>query len=123
LLHEIFITDIRLRCVIGVRPEERLRDQPVEVSLRLTAELPDAGRRDEIDATVDYGALHDRVSALVKRSSFHLIESLAHAVAALCLEDPRVRLAEVTVVKPQALRSAARAGVTVRREAEAKEKR
>lgn len=125
MLHDIFITNILCSCTIGVRPEEREREQPVEVSVRLSAELPDAGGRDEIDATVDYAALYDRIHALARGSSYQLIESLAHRIAEACLEDRRVRSVEVTVVKPQALPAPARAGVTLRRAAGAggKEKR
>jgi dihydroneopterin aldolase len=118
VLHDIFITDIHLLCRIGVRPDERLRRQPVEVSVRLSAELPEVGRQDEIEATVDYAELHGRIAALVERSAFMLVESLAHRIAGECLEDSRVRSVEVTVIKPEALPSPARAGVTIRRVAE-----
>jgi D-erythro-7,8-dihydroneopterin triphosphate epimerase len=113
--HTIFIKDMVIRCIVGVRPHERGRTQPLRVSVSLDADLPEAGRRDELDATVDYSVLHDRIVALVEASSFGLIETLAARVLEECFSDPRVSAAEVTVEKPNALPHGACSGVTVRR--------
>ena len=57
-----------------------------------------------------------KVIALVEQSSFFLIERLAEGVAQLCLEEPRVMRAQVTVEKPGALRFARTVGVEIVRE-------
>jgi dihydroneopterin aldolase/D-erythro-7,8-dihydroneopterin triphosphate epimerase len=112
----IHIRDLALRCVIGVYPEERDIRQDVILNLRLgTGSVADAARTDRIEDTVDYKALKLRVMDLVENSAFQLIETLADRVAALCLEDPRVLVARVTVDKPGALRYARSVAVEVER--------
>jgi dihydroneopterin aldolase len=113
--HTIFIKHMVLRCIVGVRPHERTRKQPLRISVRLDADLPEAGLRDELPATVDYADLEARIVGLVKASSFGLIETLAGRILEECFVDPRVDEAEVTIEKPRALVSGACAGVTVRR--------
>ena len=114
MTHTVFVRDISLRCIVGVRPHERTRKQPVILNLSLSVDTPPGFARDDLELTVDYSSLHDRIVKLVEGSSCNLIETLAHLVAAESLSDPRVSSAEVTVEKPHALASAASAGVTVR---------
>jgi dihydroneopterin aldolase len=52
---------------------------------------------------------------LVEQSQFHLVETLAAEIASLCLRQPLVVEARVTVDKPGALRFARSVGVTVTR--------
>ena len=118
--HTVFIRNLSLRCIVGVRPPERQKKQPVLINVSLGV---DADELDALEATVDYSALHDRIVRLVEGSSFGLIESLARAIAACCLEERRVEVAEVTVEKPHALAYADSAGVTVRVRRGAEEER
>jgi 7,8-dihydroneopterin aldolase/epimerase/oxygenase len=89
----------------GVHPEEKVSEQPFEVDLVLHADLSEAADRDELSATVDYGAMFDLVRAIVENRSFDLIEALAGAIAAAVLDatDPeRVSAVEIRVRKPEA---------------------
>ena len=62
----------------------------------------EAARTDDLQQTVDYGSLVARVKNAVESDPVDLIETLAARLAAVCLEDPRVQEAEVTVHKPDA---------------------
>ena len=64
---------------------------------------------------VDYEALIERVRRLVASRHVKLVETLAERVAALCLEDPRVRSARVRVEKLDAIPDAAAVGVEIER--------
>jgi dihydroneopterin aldolase len=89
----------------GVLAEEKVSEQPFEVDLVLHADLSDAAERDELSATVDYGAMFDLVREIVEDRSFDLIEALAGAIASEVLDatDPmRVSAVEVRVRKPEA---------------------
>ena len=67
--------------------------------------------------TADYGAIADRLAAIVAGEPVALIETLAARLAAACLADPAVQEAEVTVHKPQApvQQEVADVSVTIRR--------
>jgi FolB domain-containing protein len=102
-----------LRTIVGVRPHERTRPQELRVTVELDAELSSERWRDELEDTVDYSALHEKVVALVEGSSFNLVETLARRVAELCLADPRVATAAVEIRKPAALGGRGLAGVRI----------
>jgi FolB domain-containing protein len=109
----ILIRDLAARCIIGTREWERKRKQEVVLNLRIETDLARAARSDALADAVDYKAIKDRILLAVQGSSFHLLEALASSVAALVLEDGRVRRVEVTVDKPGALTGARSAAVQV----------
>ena len=111
----IHITDLQLRCTIGVYPEERREKQDVCLNITLHADLRAAGLSDDIRDTVDYRAIKQRVRALVEESSFHLVEKLAADVAHVCLEWPGVVRVCVRLDKPGALRFARSVAVEIER--------
>ena len=112
----IVVRDLRVACIIGTTEAERSRKQDVLVSFALWLDLRRAGGSDLLEDTVDYGELSARVTALLESSSFHLLEALAEEVASACLQDSRVRRAEVEAHKPRAVPLAASAGVRIVRE-------
>ncbi len=109
----ILIRDLSARCIIGIRPEERRAKQDVVVSLALSADLERAGKSDRFEDSVDYRGIKKRVLALVEQSSFCLLERLAEAIAAACLETAGVHEVRVTVDKPGALRFARSVAVEI----------
>lgn len=115
-LDQIHIRDLRVRCIIGVYPEERGERQDVNIQITLYADLAAAGRSDDLADTVDYKALKQQVVAMVEGSSFLLVERLAEAIAELCLAQPRVQRARVIVEKPGALRFARTVAVEIVRD-------
>jgi FolB domain-containing protein len=112
-LDKIHIRDLRLRCIIGVNPEERTARQDVVVDLTLFADLRQAGASDDLADTVDYKAIKLRIVEEVEASAFLLVERLAEHVAGLCLAEPKVRKVRVLIEKPGALRFARTVGVEI----------
>jgi len=109
----IVIEDLFLRCIVGINPEERIKQQDVNLRIVLHADLRQAGRTDDLKDTVNYKAVKVAVRELVEGSSFLLIEKLANEVARRCLDDPRVEQVEVRLEKPGALRFARTVAVDI----------
>jgi len=99
----IHIRELSLDCIVGLYPHERRTQQAVKVNITLHCDLQPAGQSDQLQDTVDYAALLERIMADVKKSRFFLLEALAHRVAELCLADKRVRAVDVIIEKPKAL--------------------
>lgn len=118
---KIHIRGLSARCIVGIFPREREVRQEVLIDLVLEADLAAACHSDDIADTVDYKELKNRVLHLVEGSQFFLIERLAEAVAAACLETPRVQRATVTLDKPGALRFARSVAVEITRQRPAAE--
>ncbi len=103
-MDKIYIRDLALRCIIGLYPEEREKKQDVLINATLITDLRAAGHSDDLSDTVDYKAIKVNILDFVEHSRFQLIESLADGIAEICLKDPRVQSATVTIDKPGALR-------------------
>ena len=98
----ITLTGIKGYGYHGVFPEERQQGQLFVVDLSCDLDLSAAATGDDLEQTVDYGALAQAVVADVERDPLNLIEALAERIARTCLDYPAVRRVEVTVHKPQA---------------------
>lgn len=86
----------------GVFDFERREGQIFKVDLVLGMDTRPAARSDDLQDTVDYGTLVAAVKKAVENDPVDLIEKLAQRIADVCLTDPRVQWAEVTLHKPEA---------------------
>lgn len=111
----IHIQDLLCRCIVGINPEEREKQQDVIINITLDVDLSAASLSDDITDTVDYKGIKTRVIEAVERSTDFLIERLAQRVADVCLADERVGRARVRVDKPGALRFAKTVAVEIER--------
>ena len=111
----VFVRDLQLRTIIGIKEDERKNKQDVLINIVLYADLTAAGQSDSIDDTVNYRTITKQVMALVEDAQFFLVEKMAAEVINLCFLDPRVERAVVTIEKPGAVRFARSVGVTVDR--------
>ncbi|HEY1883975.1 MAG TPA: dihydroneopterin aldolase [Candidatus Cybelea sp.] len=87
----------------GWLPGERDRAQPFELELSVEVDLRGAEARDDLHETVDYAALCRRISGVVERTSFALLERLAGEVLETVFEDSRIARATLTISKPAIL--------------------
>lgn len=115
-LDRIHIRDLHLRCIIGIYDEERRDKQDLIINITMYADLRPAGKSDRLEDTVDYKAIKKQVIALVEESQCSLIEHLGDRIAEICLSEPRVQRAVVTVDKPGALRFARSVAVEIIRD-------
>jgi FolB domain-containing protein len=111
----ILISDLGIRCVIGVSEEERREKQDVLINLAISADLDKACRSDRFEDTVDYRAIKKEIVRMAENSTYHLVEALAEAIAGICLTFQGVLQVTVRVEKPAALRFARSVGVEITR--------
>lgn len=98
----IELVGLRANGFHGVFEHERREGQEFVVDVVLHVDTREAAASDDLAATVDYGAVAQRVHDLVAGDPYDLIETLADRIAAFCLEHTRVEAVEVAVHKPQA---------------------
>ena len=98
-MDRIVISGLREMGVHGVLPEEQVRPQPFEIDIELSVDVSAAGASDDLDDTVDYGAVCDAVGRVVASEQYRLLERLASRIAEVCRADPRVVGAIVEVRK------------------------
>ena len=111
---QIHIKDLLVRTVIGINDEERRNKQDVVINITLYTDHT-AAVSDDIADTVNYRTIAKQTIKLVEESQFFLVEKMALEIVDICLADPRVERAIITIEKPGALRFARSVGVTVDR--------
>ncbi len=85
----------------GVFPEENRLGQRFAIDLTVEAELSEAGKNDDLNASVNYAELYEICRNIVEGRPFKLIEAVAEKIAAACLEQfPKIERVTVTVIKP-----------------------
>ena len=85
----------------------------------LDIELPVDCRRasvsDDVADTVDYKKVAKRVLAYIEASQFKLVETLAHRLALLLLEEFGLEWVRISLNKPGAIRNSRDVGVVIER--------
>lgn len=101
----------------GALPEERQRAQPFEVDLDVEADLAAAGSSDDLDDTLDYGAIATAARQVIEGTSVRLLERLAERIAEEVRAIPGVDRVTVTVrkMRPPVAADLRSAGVRVTR--------
>lgn len=98
----IELTGIRGYGFHGVFEDERVNGQEFVVDLTIHCDLREAGRSDDLAATIHYGELATRVHQFIEGEPMDLIEALAERIAAEVLTNQIVNKISVTVHKPSA---------------------
>src|ERR1700674_6007143 len=83
----IFLHGLTAECVIGFIDWERRVKQTVVMDIELPVDCRRAALSDAVVDTLDYKKVAKRVLAFIEASEFKLVETLAHRVALLILED------------------------------------
>jgi dihydroneopterin aldolase len=111
----IFLHGLTAECVIGFIDWERRVKQTVVMDIELPVDCRRAALADAVAATLDYKKVAKRVLAFVSASEYHLVETLAHRLALVILEEFGVEWVRVTLNKPGAIRNSRDVGVVIER--------
>ena len=111
----IFLRGLEVECIIGFIDWERRVKQTVVIDLELPVDCRAASIRDEVEDTLDYKKVAKRVIAFVEASEFKLVETLAHRLAMLLLEEFGVAWVRLSVNKPGAIRGSRDVGMSIER--------
>lgn len=98
----IALSGLTVRAHHGVFDFERRDGQLFACDVVLHVDARAAASGDDLTATVHYGQVADEVAAVLAGGAVDLLETLAQAVADVCLARRAVRAVDVTIHKPQA---------------------
>ncbi len=114
-MDKILIQQLKLETIIGLFPWEREVRQRLFVDIEIGADINDAAAKDDLDCTINYADVCDRVAALADDGKFKLIETFAEKIAALVLGEFAALWVKVRVNKVDALPQVASVGVEIER--------
>ena len=87
---KIIVMGLRELGVARRAPRGAEPPQPFEVDVELEVDLGRGGQSDDLDDTVDYAAVSEAVSRVVKNERYQLLERLATRIGEVCRTDERV---------------------------------
>jgi len=114
-MDKIIISDLLLRGIIGINPDERTRKQDILLNVVIYTDIRRAAETDSIDDATNYKAITKRLIDYVESSEHLLVERLVTEVARVILTEFPVERVTVRVEKPTALRFARSVGIEIER--------
>jgi dihydroneopterin aldolase len=111
----IFLHGLTTECIIGFIDWERRVKQTVVLDLELPVDCRYAARTDEVADTLDYKKVAKRVLGYVATSECKLVETLAHRLALMILEEFGLPWVRIWLNKPGAIRNSRDVGVVIER--------
>jgi dihydroneopterin aldolase len=110
----IFIDDMRVEAHVGIFEREKAAPQTLEISL--TFGVPDeAARDDDIDKTIRYDAVIERIRAELAARHFNLLETLGEYVIGLLLDEFGAPWVKISIAKVGIMKGVRRVGVQIER--------
>lgn len=114
-MDKIIIRDLLLRGIIGINPDERVKQQDILINMVIWSDIRQAAVSDVIEDAVDYKSITKRVIQHVEASSDFLVERLVTDLARIVIMEFGVERVRVRVEKPGALRFAESVGIEIER--------
>ncbi|CAD6574683.1 MAG: trifunctional dihydropteroate synthetase [Alectoria sarmentosa] len=117
--HAWLVKELKVACIIGVNPHERLEKQQVTINLEILGaqgKEGEDGKEQNGAGNAPWATLVSRVCSVVERSEFQTLEALAALIARTCLEDFPIPQVTVSIEKPSALTFVEGAGVEITRD-------
>jgi 7,8-dihydroneopterin aldolase/epimerase/oxygenase len=111
----IFLHGLAVECIIGFIEWERRVKQTIVIDVEMPVDCAHAAQSDDVAETLDYKKVAKRLIAFVGASNYKLVETLAHRLALLILEEFGVEWVRLSVNKPGAIRHSKDVGVAVLR--------
>jgi len=110
------LKSLHVDCIVGIYEQERQTPQAVVMDVELEYDFAAPAASDAIGDAVDYDVVASRITELVQRRAFALIETMAEeACAMLLMRLPQVRTVRLEIRKPAAVPAAACSFVRVER--------
>jgi len=111
----VLIEALEVDTVIGVYDWERTLRQRLRLDLELATDIRPAAERDDIQLTLDYAAISERIGAFAEAHQFALVETFAERLAETLRQEFAITWLSLTVRKPGAVANAAGVGVRITR--------
>ncbi|MCB1591630.1 MAG: dihydroneopterin aldolase [Alphaproteobacteria bacterium] len=111
----IIIRNLKLDMSIGIYEQERVKKQPVLVSVILTVCSNTNRQLEQIEEVISYEEIVRKIQNLAKSRHFNLAERFAEDIAQICFGFNKTLQAEITILKTEILPETSAVGVKIRR--------
>lgn len=109
----VFIEDLKVDTIIGICDWEQTVEQTLHFDIAMDLAIGAAAKDDDLSKAVDYAAVSEQVAAFVADQQGKLLETLVDGLLSHIMAlHPALDRLQITVRKPQAIPTAACAGLT-----------
>ena len=111
----VYIRELEVETVIGIYDWEREIRQTVSLDLEMGTDINAAASTEDIDNTLNYKSVSDRLIDFISGSEFLLVETMAQQIADIVMNEFGVRWLRLRLGKPGAVPTARDVGVIIER--------
>ncbi len=111
----IFLGQLEADAIIGIYDWERETRQTIVLDIEMAFDIKKAAETDDIQHTLDYKAVTERVVAFVEQSSYFLVETLIEKIAELILSEFNTPWVRIVLNKRGAITRAKDVGIIIER--------
>ena len=115
-MNTISIVDLEITCIIGILPNERVKEQTLLLNINLDVDIGNSTFADDINETIDYTKIAEMATQLAITKKYKLIESFCYDLNNLFLDTFKIiQQSKITVKKPNAIPKAKYAAYTMKK--------
>ena len=114
MITNIGFKKLKVICIIGNNPEERVNMQPLYIDLTLGFDYSDCQLTDSLKSTLDYDAISKLFQEEANKTEFKLLETYALYMKNLLKSKYTLKGIYIKIGKPHALSAAAEAFVELK---------
>ncbi len=111
----IYINDLRIETIIRNYGWERKTKQIVVLDIEMGTDIKKASASDDVEDTLNYKSVAERLFEFVGGSEFELVETLAEKISDILLSEFKVPWLRLKLNKQGALRGVRDVGVIIER--------
>jgi dihydroneopterin aldolase len=111
----VYIRGLEVETVIGIYDWEREIRQRINLDLEMGTDITRAAQTEDVDTTLNYKMVSDRLIDFISQSEFYLVETMAEEIAALVMQEFGVNWLRLRLGKPDAVQQALDVGVIIER--------
>lgn len=111
----LFIRELQIETLIGVYEWEKRNKQTLIFDIDVAADISKAIETDDLQYTLDYKAMADRLTEYAESHHFNLVEALAEGAAQVLQKEFGATWLRLRIAKPGPLDNARDVGVVIER--------
>ncbi|MBN3563751.1 dihydroneopterin aldolase [Aliamphritea spongicola] len=111
----VYIKGLEIETIIGIYDWEREIRQRVVLDIEMGTDILSAASSEDVDNTLNYKTISERLIDFIANSEFQLIETMAEEVTKILANEFGVRWVRLQLGKPGAVPAAQDVGIIIER--------
>ncbi len=115
-MDKVFIRNLKAEAIIGIYDFERVKKQPIIVTLEMQWNNKKPASTENILDALDYEKISNSVKSLIEESTFQLVETLAETITKHIIETYGTDWVMLELNKPDAISFTDSVGIMIARQ-------